>query len=219
MVVIKWYGHACFAIIPSKGPTIVIDPHDGKSLGLKPPQILADIVLITHEHFDHNAYNIVAKPSARVFSMNVEEINVDDIKIIGVETYHDKDKGKRRGRNVMYKIVVDGVSILHLGDLGHILDEKHAALVQPIDIVIIPVGGVFTIDGKEAWKVIEILKPSVVVPMHYWIQGLELPLKPLDEFLSHASSEWSIVKVDSNYVSIDKSDIKQKTICILKYTP
>lgn len=218
MITVRWHGHACFEIVASNGVVIVIDPHDGKSLGLKTPQVLADIVLITHEHFDHNAYAVVAKPGAKVFSMSVGEKIVDNIKIMGIETYHDKDKGKRRGRNVLYKVVVDDISILHLGDLGHTFNGDIASKLKPIDIIMVPVGGVFTIDGKEAWKVIEVLDPNIVIPMHYWIQGLELPLKPVDDFLKQAPKDWIINRIESSSISIDRSTIKPKTVYVLSYS-
>lgn len=216
MPIIRWHGHACFEIITSQGKTIVIDPHDGRSLGLKPPRALADIVLITHEHFDHNAYAVVAKPGAKILSMKAQENIIDDVKVLGVETYHDKDRGRRRGRNVVYRILVDGVSLVHLGDLGHAIGEEGAKL-KPIDVLMIPVGGVFTIDAKEAWKVIEVLNPLTVIPMHYWVQGIELPLKPVDEFLNLAPTTWNKLLLESNTLTIDKESLKPKTIYILKY--
>ena len=101
MVVVRWHGHACFELVSSSGVTIVIDPHDGYSLGLKPPKTQADIVLITHEHFDHNAYAVVAKPSAKVLSMFVGETTVGNVYIKGIEAYHDKEKGRRRGNDIL----------------------------------------------------------------------------------------------------------------------
>lgn len=217
MLTIRWHGHACFEVVTAKGKVIVFDPHDGRSLGLKPPKVAADVVLISHEHFDHNAFAVVAKPGAKVLSMNIGETAVDEIKILGVETYHDKDRGRRRGRNVVYKLIANNTSIIHLGDLGHIIDVDVGAKLKPVDILMTPVGGVFTIDANEAWKVIEVLNPVVVIPMHYWIQGLELPLKPVDEFLRLAPSEWNKIMLDSNTITINKSMLKPKTIYVFKY--
>ncbi|MEM4789295.1 MAG: MBL fold metallo-hydrolase [Ignisphaera sp.] len=217
MPIVRWHGHACFEIVSSKGKVIVIDPHDGRSLGLKPPRVSADIVLITHEHFDHNAYASIAKPNARVLSMNVGEVVIDDVKVVGVETYHDKERGRRRGRNIAYKVVVDEVNIAHLGDLGHVVDPGIGSKIKPVDVLLIPVGGVFTIDAKEAWNVVEMLNPMIVIPMHYWIQGLELPLKPVDDFLNLAPSTWNKAILDTNTLNIDKSSLKTRTIYVLKY--
>lgn len=216
MLVIRWYGHACFEIITSSGVVIAIDPHDGRSIGLKPPHINADIVLITHDHFDHNAYATVAKPSARVLSMSIGETVINNIKVIGVETYHDKDKGKRRGRNVVYKLIANDINIVHLGDLGHAIGEE-GNMLKPIDILMIPVGGVFTIDAREAWDIVKTLDPVSVIPMHYWIKGLELPIKPVDDFLSLAPSTWNKIILETNMLSINKDSLKPKTIYILRY--
>jgi L-ascorbate metabolism protein UlaG (beta-lactamase superfamily) len=149
--------------------------------------------------------------------MSAGETSVEDVKILGVETYHDKDRGRRRGRNVVYRMLANGVSIVHLGDLGHVLEPSVGAKLKPVDILMIPVGGVFTIDARDAWKVIEVLDPVAIIPMHYWIQGLELPLKPVDEFLKLAPSEWSKVDLGSNTLTIDKHNLKPKTIYIFRY--
>lgn len=214
VVIIRWHGHACFEIVSSKGTTIVIDPHDGKSLGIKIPKVSADIVLITHEHFDHNAYSIVAKPSANIFSMHIGEESINDIKFKGIETYHDKEKGKRRGRNIVYKLYVDGVSLVHLGDLGHELDRYYLEKLGSIDILMIPVGGTFTIDARGAWKTIENLDPRSVIPMHYWIENLNLPLRPVDDFIQQKPSTWSVVKLNTNTLFVEAEKILQNTIYV-----
>lgn len=216
MPIIRWHGHACFEIVTSRGKTIVIDPHDGRSLGLKPPQASADIVLISHEHFDHNAYAVVAKPNAKILSMSIGETLIDDIKVVGIEAYHDKNKGKRRGRNVIYRVDVDGLSIVHLGDLGHVVGKEGDRL-KPIDILMVPVGGVFTIDAHEAWEVVEVLNPATVIPMHYWVKGLELPLKPVDDFLNLTPPSWNKVVLETNTLMIDRNSLKPKSVYVFKY--
>jgi|UniRef100_A0A7J2U2G7 L-ascorbate metabolism protein UlaG (beta-lactamase superfamily) len=215
MVLIRWHGHACFEIVSSKGTVIVIDPHDGYSLGLKPPQVQADIVLITHEHFDHNAYAVVAKPSAQVLSMFVGEKTIDNVYVKGVEAYHDKEKGRKRGRVSLYKVAVDGVALVHLGDLGHELDGKYNKYLGNIDVLMIPVGGTYTIDHKSAWSVIEILKPKAVIPMHYWIKGLNLPLRPVEDFLSLKPDDWEYRRIESNNLVIEPGSVPNKVIFVL----
>uniref|UniRef100_A0A7C4FIR1 Zn-dependent hydrolase n=1 Tax=Ignisphaera aggregans TaxID=334771 RepID=A0A7C4FIR1_9CREN len=215
MVLIRWHGHACFEIVTSKGTVIVIDPHDGYSLGLKPPQVQADIVLITHEHFDHNAYAVVAKPSAQVLTMFVGEKSIDDVYVKGVEAYHDREKGKRRGRVSLYKVVVDSIALVHLGDLGHELDEKYSKYLGGIDVLMLPVGGTYTIDHKSAWSVIGVLKPKTVIPMHYWVKGLNLPLRPVEDFLSLKPADWEYRRVESNQLSINVNSISNKVVFVL----
>jgi len=215
LVLVRWFGHACFEIVTSDGLSIVIDPHDGRSIGIKPPQTHADIVLITHDHFDHNAYSVVAKPEAEVIHMFVGEREVRGIKIRGVEAYHDTVKGRRRGRVILYRIEVEGLSFVHLGDLGHIPEEEQASKLKPIDILFIPVGGTFTIDADGAWKTIDVLTPRVVIPMHYWIPGLNLPLRPVDDFVSKAPSTWRVERVDRNYIELKREALPDKTIIVL----
>ncbi|MEM1608836.1 MAG: MBL fold metallo-hydrolase [Ignisphaera sp.] len=215
MVVVRWHGHACFEIVTSKGTVIVLDPHDGYSIGLKPPRVQADIVLITHEHFDHNAYAVVAKPSATVLSMFVGEKAVNDVMIKGFKAYHDREKGKRRGRVSIYKVYADNISFVHLGDLGHELDNTYKNVLGDIDVLMIPVGGTYTIDPKSAWNVIELLTPKVVIPMHYWVKGLNLPLKAVDEFLSLKPDDWSVNMIESNQIVIERSSIPNKVIYVM----
>jgi len=203
-MLLRWHGHACFELVTDDGKVIVFDPHDGYSIGIKPPKAQADIVLISHDHFDHNAHAIVAKPGATVLKMSVGEHEVDGLKILGVETYHDKVKGKRRGKNVVYRVQVSDIAFVHCGDLGHIPETSTIEKLKPVDIVMIPVGGTFTIEPDEAWSVIELMEPAIVVPMHYWIEGINLPLKPVDEFLSRAPAKWRIEKLSGNELTLSK---------------
>jgi len=208
MVTIKWWGHACFEIASSKGFTLVIDPHDGGSIGLPRPQASADAVLVTHEHFDHNAYRVVLKKNGKVFSMRKGRFQVDGFTVTGFEAYHDTFKGKRRGKVVIYLIEVEGLRILHTGDLGHILDNETVRNLGEIDILMVPVGGTFTIDGQEALELASMIEPKAIVPMHYWVRGINLPLKPLDEFLKIASNKYDILKLQDNEWEVSKDELR-----------
>ena len=206
MVTIKWHGHACFEIISSDAFSIVIDPHDGGSIGLKPPKAKADVVLMTHDHFDHNAWHVVLKSGGEKYLMREGAFKVGGkYEVIGVKAYHDKYRGRRRGDVVIYKVHVDNISILHLGDLGHILDPETASKLRPIDVLMVPVGGTFTIDAKEAYEVVKELEPKAVVPMHYWVRGVNLPLAPVDNFLSIVDLE--VIRLDSNVWQVSKDDL------------
>ncbi|MEM0026522.1 MAG: MBL fold metallo-hydrolase [Ignisphaera sp.] len=215
MVTVRWHGHACFEIVTSKGTVIVLDPHDGYSIGLKPPRTQADIVLISHEHFDHNAYAVVAKPSAIVLSTFVGEKTIGDVVIKGIEAYHDREKGKRRGKISIYKVNADNISFVHLGDLGHELDNTYKNALGDIDVLMIPIGGTYTIDPKSAWNVINLLTPKIVIPMHYWVKGLNLPLKTVDDFLFLKPIDWNAVMVGSNQIVIEKGNISNKVIYVM----
>lgn len=183
MVLVVWHGHACVEVRRGDGYTIVFDPHDGASLGLRKPAVKADLVLVSHEHFDHNAVDVVAKPGARAIRMKPGEEEVDGIRILGLESYHDKSRGSERGPNVIYVVEVEGKRIAHLGDLGDKPGPEAMEQLKGLDLLITPVGGTFTITAREAWELVEELKPLNVLPIHYRIPGLRLPIAPVDEFL------------------------------------
>ncbi|MEM0002419.1 MAG: MBL fold metallo-hydrolase [Desulfurococcaceae archaeon] len=193
---VSWHGHACVAI-EFDTYTIVIDPHDGASIGLRKPMVKGDLILVTHDHFDHNAVNVVSKDKSRVLKMHYGEAVVDNIKITGLRTFHDKSKGKRRGENTVYILEIKGFKLAHLGDLGEIPGDDIINKLKNVNLLMIPVGGTFTIEPNEAWIIVEKTKPINVMPIHYWINGITLPLKPVDEFLKQVK-DYKIVKIDTN---------------------
>lgn len=207
-MLVSWHGHACVSI-QINGYTVVIDPHDGTSIGLKRPNIKADVVIVTHDHFDHNAVNIVSKNGSRVLKMHTGEITIDSIKVVGLKTYHDKFRGKRRGENTAYILEVRGMKLAHLGDIGDIPEEPVIERLKGVNLLIVPVGGTFTIEPGEAWSLVEKIKPVNVMPMHYWVPGLTLPLKPVDEFLKLVRG-YEIVKLDTN--SFDLTRFKNSVV-------
>ncbi|MEM2109083.1 MAG: MBL fold metallo-hydrolase [Candidatus Odinarchaeota archaeon] len=183
MVTVKWLGHACFEI---KGDvTVVTDPHDGVSLGIKPPQSKADIVLITHSHYDHaDGLPLVRRDDTVVLREFVGERNVKGVNVRGVKTFHDTSKGAQRGLNVIYLFEMAGMRFLHLGDLGHVLGSDIVESVKPVDVLFVPVGGTYTLDHSGATKIYNEIKPRITIPMHYKISGLNLPLSSVDTFLA-----------------------------------
>lgn len=207
MVKFRWHGHACFEIVDSKGLTIVIDPHDGRSIGLNPPRASADVVLITHEHFDHNAYHLVLKAGGEVYSMKEGDFKIArEYPVKGIKLFHDKNRGRLRGTVVIYKLEVEGVKILHVGDLGHTLPPNVVSAVKPVDVLMVPVGGTFTIDAKEALEVSKSLMPKVIIPMHYWVKGINLPLAPLESFLKIV--DYEVIKLGSNEWVISRDELE-----------
>jgi L-ascorbate metabolism protein UlaG (beta-lactamase superfamily) len=187
--------------------TIVTDPHDGKSIGIKSPNVKADIVLISHDHFDHNHFRVVAGRETKVFNREADTTK-NGIRIQSMRVFHDDASGSKRGDNLLFKFTVDGLSFCHLGDLGHLLDENATMKISPIDILFIPVGNVFTIGPEDAWKVINKLKPKVAIPMHYRVGGLSLSIKPIDPFLEEASPD-SVVRV-GNEIDFESEDLPEE---------
>jgi L-ascorbate metabolism protein UlaG (beta-lactamase superfamily) len=199
---VSWHGHACVSLSFDKY-VVVFDPHDGTSIGLKRPNVKADLVLVSHDHFDHNATQVVSKDKTRILKMHYGETLVDNIKVTGLKTYHDKQKGRRRGENALYILEVGGLRIAHLGDLGEIPDQPIIEKLKGVNLLIIPVGGTFTIEPIEAWSIVEKTQPINVLPIHYWIPGATLPLKPIDEFLKYIKG-YEVARLDTNTFELEK---------------
>lgn len=180
---IKYFGHSCF-LLRDKNVTLLTDPFSPE-VGLKLPRIAADIVTITHDHYDHNNTGIVqAKMREESFIIKGPgEYEVSGVSIFGVATYHDNSLGKERGRNTIYIIIMDGIRLAHLGDLGHVLTDEQLEEVNGVDILFIPTGGIYTLDAKEAVEVIGQIEPRIVIPMHYQLPGLKIKLNPVEDFL------------------------------------
>lgn len=195
-MIVSWHGHACISI-QVNGYTVVVDPHDGASIGLKKPVIKANLVLVTHDHYDHNAVNIVSKDKTRILKMFYGETEIDNLKIIGLKTYHDKFKGRRRGENAVYVLEYRGMRVAHLGDLGDIPEEAVLHRLRGVNLLAIPVGGTFTVEPGEAWSIVERINPINVIPIHYWVPGITLPIKPVDDFLRLVKG-YEIIKLDTN---------------------
>lgn len=180
---IQWLGHSCFKIQDKTGPdgvTIVTDPFD-KSIGLKVPGFEADIVTVSHDHHDHN--NVGALRGTPYVVKSAGEYDIKDVTIVGVDSFHDEKSGKDRGANVIFRFGLEGISIVHLGDLGHPLDNKQMELMAGTDILMIPVGGKYTLDFKQAVEVVGQVEPRIIIPMHYMVPGLKLDIDPADKFI------------------------------------
>ena len=183
--------------------TVVTDPHDGRSIGIPTPSVAGDIILVSHDHFDHNSIKTVEKEDSKIIKDDRKR-NISNIEIRGIETFHDDARGAKRGKNIMYKFTMEGINFCHMGDLGHELDDETAQKIGDVDILFIPVGGNFTIDDKQAWNVINKIKPKIIIPMHYRIGGLSIPIAGIDPFLSR--SRYKVLKV-GNEIDIEKEDL------------
>lgn len=180
---IKYFGHAAF-FIKTKTAKIVTDPFDPKMMGMKFPKTQADIVTVSHQHGDHNFLDQIE--GAQVFDWPGEFEKVG-VRIFGYQSYHDKNKGADRGENILFKIEAEEISVLHLGDLGVVLDQEAVDEIGDVDILMVPTGGFFTIDPQEAVEVVRRIEPALVIPMHYQNDPMNPEIKsklaPLSEFL------------------------------------
>ena len=180
---IYWLGHSCFRI-KGKDATVVVDPFQ-PDIGYQLGQFEADIVVITHQHPGHNyAEGIQGKPR-QVNSPG--EYEIANVFITGVGTFHDDRNGELRGKNTAFLIEMEGVSICHLGDLGHMPTSQMFAELGSVDILMLPVGGVSTIDAAGAAEVMRRLGPKVVIPMHYKTPNIARELHPMDKFLKEVN--------------------------------
>jgi L-ascorbate metabolism protein UlaG (beta-lactamase superfamily) len=181
---IIWHGHSFFEIKSKENKnqiTVAIDPFS-EEIGLKVPKTEADILLISHNHYDHNNKSAI---SGNYFLIdNQGEYEIKGVFVKAIKSFHDKNEGKERGENLIFTIETEDLKVCHLGDFGQKeLTEKQIEEIGEVDILMIPVGGVYTISAKEAVKVLEQLEPKIVIPMHYSLPKLKIKLDSVDKFL------------------------------------
>lgn len=214
---ISWKGQACFHIIAQglghEQVKLVIDPFD-PSIGLKMPSIDADIVLSTHDHPDHN--NIKACGAAFAIC-GPGEYEIKDIAIQGIPSWHDEKEGKERGKNTIYVIEAEGIRLCHLGDIGQAeLTSEQVSKIGNVDILFVPVGGVYTIAAKGASKIVNQIEPRIVIPMHYLLPNLKFKLDKVDEFLK----EMGVKNAEAqNKLTLKLRDLPSEEMKVVLLTP
>ena len=177
---LEYYGHSCFKITTADGVSVLTDPFTKIGYEL-PPELSADLVVSSHEHFDH-AYFDGVEFERKVISVGVDSYK--GVKITGIESKHDERGGSLRGDNVIYVIEADGITLCHLGDLGETaVDEVCSRIADKIDILLVPVGGIYTIDAKTAKKFVDVLAPNIVVPMHFKTPDLSIEIDGVETFI------------------------------------
>ena len=215
---IKWYGHSAFLVTSDQGVKIITDPYEsgafGGQLSYGKIKDQADIVFISHDHADHN--DSKSLPGSPQIIEGTGSKTERGISFKGISTYHDPSKGIERGKNTIFTFSVDGINVCHLGDLGHLLSEKELAEIGPVEILLIPVGGYFTIDPKEATRVAEQIQPKVLIPMHFKTEKCAFPLAPVEDFLKGKPAP---KKPKSSEVYFDKASLPQKMeIVVMEYS-
>lgn len=200
---IRWFGQSCFEI-KSKSGTIITDPYSDK-IGLILPQLQADILTISHDHYDHNAKE---KITAQKIITTPGEYEVGEIKILGILSDHDNSGGTERGKNIIFRFLIDEISILHLGDFGATkLTDIQLNEIGTVDILLIPVGGKYTINASEAVEIIKAIEPRIIIPMHYKIPGLTIDISSADEFIMAINlhpEKMDKLKISAETLPVDK---------------
>ena len=200
---LTWLGHSSFKLEESTGTTVVTDPYHS-NVGFDMPAVEADVVTVSHTHADHNNIeNVLGHPTVLNRAGAYE---IGGVHILGGHTFHDDKKGALRGDNIVFRYRMDGVDLCHLGDIG---EECNAFLVEtlmPVNVLMIPVGGNYTIDAKQAKEYVDRIMPDVVIPMHYKTKDCDFDIDKVGEFLDLFDDE-NIVYADSSTVEFDRADI------------
>ena len=208
---IKWLGHASFMITSESGTKIITDPYVvDERLTYGEIKESADIITVSHEHGDHS--NVAAvKGNPGVVRGTTK---VKGIEFTGISTCHDNSGGSQRGKNIVLCFELDGIKVCHLGDLGHSLSDKQAAELGSIDILLIPVGGFYTIDAEVATQVCDKLKPKVVIPMHFRNDKCRFPIAGVEEFLK---GKKNVSQLDASEAEFKPGELPATTkIVVLK---
>lgn len=211
-VTVQWFGHAFFLI--SDKTRVAIDPFKDLE-GYPNPSVSAEVVLVTHGHFDHSKVEIVqGKP--QIVKGNGKK-SAKGIEFTGVKTYHDEQKGSQRGENTIFTFELGGIKFAHCGDLGHILSQDQLRELGKVEVLMIPVGGYYTIDATSAWQNVEKIKPKIVIPMHYKqpFMGPSFPIDKVDIFLQ---GKKNVNRLEKNILVLEKDKLPQETtIYVLNY--
>ncbi|MFC2058366.1 MBL fold metallo-hydrolase [Chloroflexota bacterium] len=210
---IKWLGHSSFLITAADGTRIVTDPYDvGMGLSYGEIKEAADIVTVGHKHPDHDNVAVVKGKPQVVEATGSQKVKGIDFK--GIATYHDTSEGSERGQNTVFCFMVDGISVCHLSDLGHRFSDKQLAELGDVDVILVPVGGFYTIDAATASDVCDQVKPRVVIPMHYKTDKCAYPIAGVEDFLK---GKTKVKMMDSSEVELKKGQLPKATeIIVLK---
>lgn len=210
-MLISYLGHSCFKLQDKIGPegvVVVTDPFD-KSLGLKIPNFEADIVTLSHEHPNHS--NSAALRSDPFVVDAPGEYEIKGVMAQGIKTFHDEKSGAERGANIVFRIEIDGIAIGHLGDLGHVLSDEELEQLGVIDILLVPVGGKYTLETKKVIEVINQIEPRIVIPMHYKLPGAKSDLEGPEKFIKELGVEPKL----EEKLKLSKKDLPQEGMSLI----
>lgn len=203
---IKYLGHSCFYLADSAGVSVVTDPYGAVGFGM--PAVSADVVTVSHSHYDH--CNVSAVRGGPTVLSSAGSFRVKNVGFEAVLSYHDDAHGAKRGQNLIFKIFMDGVTVCHLGDLGERPSESLLQKIGHADVLLIPVGGNYTIGAEDAAAYVEALSPAVAIPMHYRVPGLTVDVGGPEPFLSLVKGE--VLRASEVEVSRDSLKGNKKII-------
>ncbi len=214
---VQWMGHASFLLTSADGTRVLTDPYepggfDG-AVGYGAIDLPVDLVTVSHDHADHNyVKGLRGNPKVVSGAGNKKE---GGIRFVGIPSFHDQREGKDRGANTIFGWEMDGISICHLGDLGEALSASQVAQMGKVDILLVPVGGYFTIDAVQASTIVDQLKPAVVIPMHFKTEVLNFPVAKVEGFTRHYEK---VRFFESSELDITKESLPKETeVWVLKY--
>lgn len=215
---IQYYGHSCFKITTkpagraTEDITVFFDPFD-KSVGLRPPQGQADIVFVSHDHHDHN--NVAALKGDPLVLDTPGEYAAKGINVVGIDSFHDNVLGEKKGHSTIFILEAEDLKICHLGDLGCDLSDKQLEEVYGVDVLFIPIGGKYTLDGKKAAEIVHKIEPLLVIPMHYKMLGSVIDL---DDEKNFCAAIGNCPKEKIAKLSVKKKDLEGKSAEIILMT-
>lgn len=204
---IEYLGHSCFKLTESTGTSVVCDPFD-PSVGYGMPQVNADAVTVSHHHYDHD--NTGAVTGSPVVIDNECSHDLPGVEINAIKSFHDGQRGKLRGENLIFKFRMDGIDVCHLGDLGEACSSDLIDVLLPVNVLLIPVGGNYTIDAEMAKEYVDRIMPDIVIPMHYREKGCTIDIDKVDEFIDLFDEE-CVEEVDGNELELMRSDLNGDT--------
>ena len=208
---IEYLGHSSFKLTESTGTSVVCDPYEG-GVGFEMKKVRADAVTVSHGHFDHN--NIKAVQGNPIVLDKECSHDLPGVEIDSIKSFHDSKRGKKRGENLIFKFRMDGIDICHLGDLGEDCSSELIDLLLPVNVLLIPVGGNYTISAEMAKEYVDRIMPDIVIPMHYKSKDCKLDISKVDEFIELFDEE-CVEELETCELELMRSDFDGETKVIV----
>ena len=212
---IEYLGHSCFKLTESTGTSVVCDPYSAE-IGYPMPEVSADAVTLSHRHYDHDAAFSVGGGPVVIDGESGHDL--PGVEINSIKSFHDECRGKKRGENIIFKFRMYGIDVCHLGDLGEACSSDLIETILPVNVLLIPVGGNYTIDAEMAKEYVDRIMPDIVIPMHYRTKDCRLDIDKVDEFTDLFDEEF-VEEREENSIELSRSDLNGETkIIVLRKT-